>query len=101
MYDTARENLKVINEKSGALDGPHVILAVMRHVHAFTPTVEIVMRRGKDLDIELDITTRGSSSLDVGTGFAALAISSCPASRPRFGFEALVPRACAYVNAAW
>jgi hypothetical protein len=42
--------------------------------------------------------TKRSSSLGVGTGFAVFAISTCSASRPRLGFEALVPRACAVFN---
>lgn len=42
--------------------------------------------------------TRRSSSLGVGANFTAFAVSTCSASRPRFGFEALVPRACAVFN---
>jgi hypothetical protein len=93
MYETARENLEV----SGALDDPHAALvACTKFIQSHCRNT--LMRKGKELAIELDITTRRSSSLDVGTAFAAFAFSTCPASRPRFGFEALVPRACAYAT---
>lgn len=84
------------------MDDPHVILAVRRYTRTkyYSIPLEVAtVRNGKQSVIELDITTSRSSSLDVGTDLTAFAASTCSASRPRFGFEALVPRACAY--AAW
>lgn len=90
------------NEKSGAMDDPHVVLTVRRYTRTkyYSIPLEVAtVRNDKQSVIELDITTRRSSSLGVGANFTAFAVSTCSASRPRFGFEALVPRACAY--AAW